>query len=127
VQEIWAARGKNVYYMLRQCPALSRGGQAVFQGVKAICREGRSKDISGSKQKPNRSSLAVNLRLYLALIKLRAMKISREAELDYYVIAQTCRDSITHVSAVKEYGLVCSTHTRKLSSAHVPSHCNGAL
>jgi hypothetical protein len=98
--------------MLRQCPALSRGGKAVFRGVKAICREGRIEDISGSKQKPNRSSLAVFLRLYLSLIKLRPMEISRrlEPELDCYVIAQTGLNDLTHISAVKVYGLVRSAH-----------------
>jgi hypothetical protein len=29
--------------------------------------------------------------------------------------------------AVREHRLVRSAHTRKLSSAHVPSHCNRAL
>jgi hypothetical protein len=31
------------------------------------------------------------------------------------------------ISDAREYGLVRSTHTRKLSSAHVPSHYNRDL
>jgi hypothetical protein len=31
------------------------------------------------------------------------------------------------ISAVIEYGLICTTQTRKLPSAHMPSHCNRAL
>jgi hypothetical protein len=34
---------------------------------------------------------------------------------------------VPFISAVREYGLVHSAHTRNLSSAHVPSHCNRAL
>jgi hypothetical protein len=37
--------------------------------------------------------------------------------------SETC---LPLISAVREYGLVHSSHTRKLSSAHVPSHFNRA-
>jgi hypothetical protein len=33
----------------------------------------------------------------------------------------------TIIFAVSEYGFDCSSHTQKLSSGHVPSHCNRAL